>query len=248
MGLLTGWVELTTTRNTKRAVAFPKCGVTTPDAGSGPRYRTVVLDVDSTLCGLEGVDWLAAQRGAATALQVARLTQRAMDGEITLDAVYGARLDLIRPAAPEITSLALAYRRALAPGAAAAVSRLVRHGVRVVLVSGGIREAIAPIAAGLRLPPHDVHAVSVRFDAAGAYGGFDATSPLATQSGKLLVVQRLALPRPVLAVGDGATDLAVRPAVDAFAAYTGFVRREAVAAAADFELHSFDQLLEAVLP
>ena len=219
-----------------------------PDTTFDPRYNTVILDVDSTLCGLEGIDWLAAQRGAGAALEVARLTQRAMDGELTLDAVYGTRLAMIRPAAPEIASLALAYRRALAPGAAAAVARLVRHGVRVLLVSGGIREAILPIAAGLRLPPADVHAVSLRFDAGGAYAGFDAASPLATQDGKLLVVQSLALPRPTLAVGDGATDLAIRPAVDAFAALTGFVRRRAVAAAADFEVASFDQLVEAVLP
>jgi hypothetical protein len=52
----------------------------------------------------------------------------------------------------------------------------------------------------------------------------------------------------VLAVGDGATDLAVRPAVDAFAAFTGFVRRDAVVRAADFELSTFDELLEALTP
>jgi phosphoserine phosphatase len=213
-----------------------------------PRFASVVLDVDSTLCGLEGIDWLAAQRGAGTAGEVARLTQRAMDGELSLDSVYGARLAQIRPAAPEIASLALAYRRALAAGAPAAVARLVRHGVRVVLVSGGIREAIVPIAAGLRLPPSDVHAVSLRFDASGGYVGFDEASPLATHEGKRAVVERLALPGPVLAVGDGATDLAMRPAVAAFAAYIGFVRRAAVADAADFELASFQALAEAVLP
>ena len=212
------------------------------------RFASVVLDVDSTLCGLEGIDWLASQRGAAAALEVARLTQRAMDGELTLDAVYGARLAMIRPAAPEIASLALAYRRALAPGSPAAVARLVRHGVRVVLVSGGIRQAILPIAAGLRLPPADVHAVTLRFDATGAYAGFDEASPLATHEGKRALVERLALPRPVLAVGDGATDLAMRGAVDAFAAFTGFVRRDAVVAAADLELPSFDRLVGLVLP
>jgi phosphoserine phosphatase len=212
------------------------------------RFRTVVLDVDSTLCGLEGIDWLAAQRGPVAEREVARLTQRAMDGATPLDAVYGERLAMIRPAAPETTSLALAYRRALAPGAAVAVARLARHGVRVVLVSGGIREAIVPIAAGLRIPPADVHAVSLRFDAGGAYAGFDAGSPLATQGGKLVVVRGLALLRPILAVGDGATDLALRPAVDAFAAFTGFVRRAAVVAGADLELTSFQELAEAVLP
>jgi hypothetical protein len=35
--------------------------------------------------------------------------------------------------------------------------------------------------------------------------------------------------------------------VDAFAAYTGFVRRDAVVAGADFVVESFDQLLELVL-
>lgn len=217
------------------------------DATFELRYRAVVLDVDSTLCGIEGVDWLAAQRGASVQREVARLTERAMEGEVALDAVYGERLAMIRPAAPEIASLALAYRRALATGAAPAVARLRRHGVRVVLVSGGIREAIVPIAAGLRLPPADVHAVSVHFDAAGAYAGYDAGSPLATAAGKLAVVGRLGLPAPALAVGDGATDLAIRPAVSAFAAFTGFVRRAAVVAGADLELTSFDQLAEAVL-
>ena len=218
------------------------------DAPFNPRYASVVLDVDSTLCGVEGVDWLAAQRGPAVGMEVARLTQRAMNGELDLASVYGRRLAIIRPAAPEIASLALAYRRALAPGAPAAVARLVRHGVRVVLVSGGIRQAILPIAAGLRLPPADVHAVTLRFDATGGYAGFDEASPLATHEGKRALVERLALPRPVLAVGDGATDLAMRGAVDAFAAFTGFVRRDAVVAAADLELPSFDRLVGLVLP
>jgi hypothetical protein len=35
--------------------------------------------------------------------------------------------------------------------------------------------------------------------------------------------------------------------VDTFAAFTGFVRREPVVAAADCELHSFDELLDLVL-
>jgi len=54
-----------------------------------PRFRSVVLDVDSTLCAIEGIDWLARRRGPAVAAQVAALTDRAMDGAIALDQVYG---------------------------------------------------------------------------------------------------------------------------------------------------------------
>jgi phosphoserine phosphatase len=210
-------------------------------------FASVVLDVDSTLCGIEGIDWLATRRGGETGARVAELTERAMDGAIPLDAVYGERLALVAPTRDDIAALAEAYRQALAPGAERAIHRLKGAGARVVLVSGGLREAILPVARRLGIPATDVYAVGVRNDASGAYAGFESSSPLATATGKHTVVTRLALPRRVLAVGDGATDLAMRPAVDSFAAFTGFVHRAPVATGAETVLTSFDQLVELVL-
>jgi phosphoserine phosphatase len=207
----------------------------------------VVLDVDSTLCGVEGIDWLAEQRGGDVGRQVAQLTDRAMRGEIALDAVYGERLALVSPTRDEMRELARVYVATLAAGAAPAVRRLCRAHRRVVLVSGGLREAILPLAAELELAAADVHAVSVQFGPDGRYAGYDATSPLATADGKRRVVRSLGLPRRILAMGDGATDLAMRADVDTFAAFTGFVRREPVVAAADLTLESFDQLVELAL-
>lgn len=210
-------------------------------------FASVILDVDSTLCGIEGIDWLAERRGSEAGAQVTALTDRAMRGEIPLDSVYGERLALVRPGADEIAALADAYSTALAPSAAYAILRLRAAGRRVVLMSGGLREAILPVAARLGIPARDVHAVGVHFGADGAYAGYEVASPLATASGKRAVAESLALPRRILAMGDGATDLAMRPAVDAFAAFTGFVRRDAIAAEADAILSSFDQLVELVL-
>ncbi|HEX7918943.1 MAG TPA: hypothetical protein VF454_06025, partial [Gemmatimonadales bacterium] len=59
------------------------------------RFRTVVLDVDSTLTGIEGIDWLAARRDPGTAAQIAALTGRAMNGEVPIESLYGRRLDLV---------------------------------------------------------------------------------------------------------------------------------------------------------
>jgi phosphoserine phosphatase len=212
-----------------------------------PRFATVVLDVDSTLSGIEGIDWLAARRGPVVERHVAELTDRAMRGEIALDAVYGERLAAVRPTRAEIAALADAYVDAIAPGAASTVARLHAAGVRVVLVSGGLRQAILPLATTLGVAGADVHAVDVRLDDEGGYAGFDVESPLATQAGKPVVVAALALPRPLLAVGDGATDAALRAVADAFVAYTGFARRDAVVAVADHQVSSFTQLLELVL-
>ena len=210
-------------------------------------YASVVLDVDSTLCGVEGIDWLADRRGAEIGVRVAALTNRAMQGEIALDAVYGERLTLVEPTRDDVGALATAYVAALAPGAARALRSLREAGRRVVLVSGGVREAIVPVAKSLGIPADDLHAVSVRFAPDGTYAGHDATSPLATATGKRSLVASLALPQRILAVGDGATDLAMRPAVDAFAAFTGFVRRDAIVNEADLVIDSFDQLIDLVL-
>ena len=210
-------------------------------------FASVILDVDSTLCGIEGIDWLSGLRGGEMAERVSALTVSAMSGEIGLDAVYGERLALVNPTRGEVDALAREYRSTLAAHAKDAARALHEAGRRVVLVSGGIREAILPVARHLGISDGDVHAVSVLFDASGAYAGFDTGSPLVTATGKRLVAAALALPARVLAIGDGATDAAMRPVVDAFAAYTGFIRREAVVRQAEFVVESFEQLVELVL-
>ena len=216
-------------------------------AVSGAGFASVVLDVDSTLCGIEGIDWLAARRGREAGERIAELTDRAMSGELALDAVYGERLGVVRPTRGDLDALAAAYEQSLAPGATAAIARMRAAGRRVVLVSGGLRNAILPVARRLGIDDTDVHAVNVLVDDDGEYETYDAHSPMTTAEGKRAVVAALALPRRLVAVGDGATDLAIRPVADAFAAFTGFVHREPVVAGADVVVTSFDQLLELVL-
>jgi phosphoserine phosphatase len=45
-----------------------------------PRFASVFLDVDSTLCGVEGIDFLAQRRGPDVAARVTEATERAMRG------------------------------------------------------------------------------------------------------------------------------------------------------------------------
>src|SRR5437763_460897 len=128
------------------------------------RFRSLLLDVDSTLAALEGIDWLAARRGPDVAARVAELTDRAMRGEIALERVYGERLALVRPGRADLTALAEAYVAATVPGARYALDRLRAAGVRVALLSGGVRQALIPFAAALGVPLADVHAVDVVVD------------------------------------------------------------------------------------
>ena len=189
-------------------------------SGGRPRFASVVIDVDSTLSGIEGIDWLAALRGPEMAARIADLTDRAMRGETTLDSVYGERLKMIAPTRREVDALGARYVEAIAPGAEATIGALRHAGVAVAVVSGGLREALTPLARFVGVGGQGLSAVSIRFDAEGNYAGYDERSPLATQQGKAQVVRELALGAPARGVGGGGTDLARRPVLPAFVAYS----------------------------
>ena len=211
------------------------------------RFASVVVDVDSTLCGIEGIDWLATRRGPTVAAAIEQLTERAMNGELPLESLYGERLAIVKPTMRDVEELSQAYIDALAPGARDSIFRMRDAGVTLTMVSGGIRQAIRPLARELGFSDGSLHAVSLSFDDVGECTGYDEQSPMTTQLGKRALVATLGLPRPTLAVGDGATDAAMRDAVDAFAAFIGFVRREKVVEEADYVITSFRQLTDLVL-
>ncbi len=218
------------------------------------RYASVVLDVDSTLTRIEGIEWLAARRGADVARAVAAMTDRAMRGTVPLDAVYGERLALVRPTRADVAALAQVYIDATVPDARHALDTLRSAGVQLAVVSGGVREAVVPFAASLGVGAAEVYAVAVRFAPDGSYVGFDTTSVLARRGGKPALVRTLGLPRPLLALGDGSTDAELKTdltsgsaAVDTFAAFVGVAARTPVVAVADVVVRSFLELPTLVL-
>ncbi|HEX6939462.1 MAG TPA: HAD-IB family phosphatase [Longimicrobiales bacterium] len=198
------------------------------------RYGTVVFDCDSTLSAIEGIEELAGERRA----EVAALTDAAMRGVVPLEEVYGRRLELVRPSRERLEALGRRYIEALVPDARETVAALLEERVDVRVVSGGLRPAVLALTRELGLPDDAVAAVEVHFDDRGAYAGWDAGSPLAYAGGKRVVLERWAPPRPVLMVGDGATDLEARPVVDAFVAFAGVVERPAVVQAADIVIRA----------
>ena len=211
------------------------------------RFNSIVFDVDSTLSGIEGIDWLAALRGPETEAWSAALTEKAMQGEIPIEAVYGQRMQKVRPTKLEIDQLGREYVERIAPRARETLAEFRGHGIELVMVSGGLREAILPLARELGVDERSLYAVSVWFDEEGNYAGFEERSLLTQQNGKRITVREMGLRGPILAVGDGMTDCEIKPVVESFAAFTGFTRRAPVIERADFVIENFDQLTELVL-
>lgn len=197
----------------------------------GPPYDLILFDCDSTLCHMEGLDYLAERAGLAK--QLRPLTEAAMNGEIDFDTAYAERMALLRPDREAVDWLARKYRQTLLADAAELIRTLRDHDKTVYIISGGIRQALADLAEPLGLPAEHIYAVDLSFDISGTYAGYDQHSPLCRQHGKAEVGRLLARPgeRAVM-IGDGITDLEIAAAGIDFVGFGGVVRRPAVEARA----------------
>jgi len=208
-------------------------------------FDIVCFDCDSTLSKIEGIDGLGRRSGQFDALVA--LTNAAMNGELALEAVYGKRLELIKPDKVQMDWLAELYVAEMVEGVEEVFCTLIEQGKQIHIISGGIRQAILPLAKKLGLPADHVHAVNVFFNADGSYNDFDQQSPLAKTGGKAIICKQIQQDDISMAmIGDGKTDLEARQAGAKIIGFGGVMQRDIVVEQADVFVK--DASLMAVLP
>jgi phosphoserine phosphatase len=189
--------------------------------------KLICFDCDSTLSSIEGIDELARLRGAEVFAHVEALTHGAMNGSIPIEEVFARRLESIRPGRGDVELIGRRYVEAVEPTARETIGRLAGKGWTPVIISGGFRQAIRPLADFLGV--ERVEAVDLLFGRDGSYSDYDRAYPTTRSGGKREVIARLRAelrPEKVVMVGDGVSDLETRPAVDLFVGFGGFVTRE----------------------
>ncbi|MGC4071657.1 MAG: HAD-IB family phosphatase [Nibricoccus sp.] len=209
--------------------------------------KLIIFDCDSTLSSIEGIDELGRVRGQEVFRLVEAMTNDAMDGKISVEAVFGRRLEIIKPRREDVEAVGRRYIETIEPTAISTVKALVARGWTPLIISGGFRPAIRPLADYLGIAR--VEAVDLFFDAAGGYRGFDESYPTTRSGGKPEVVKRLRTelkPERVIMVGDGVSDLETKPVVDLFVGFGRYVMREKVRVGAGKFIQSLDELLALV--
>lgn len=191
--------------------------------------RSVYFDCDSTLSAIEGVDELLHWAPAELRTEITALTTAAMEGRLPLADVYTTRLRLLSPERSQLERVGELYVERLVQDANAVVAALQHLGKHVGIISGGLLPPVQAVAARLGIPATAVHAVPVRFDAAGRYLDFDQRCPLWRNGGKIEVIRGLPHDHlPLAFVGDGITDLETQGHVARFVGFGGVVVRSAV--------------------
>ena len=205
--------------------------------------KLLLLDCDSTLSAIEGIDELARLRGAATFAEVERMTRAAMEGGAAMEEIFARRLELIRPRLEEVEAVGALYIAQIEPTALSTLREIREAGWTPIIVSGGFTQAIRPLATHLEIAR--VEAVTLEFDASGLFTGFASDSPTARSRGKNEVAQRLKreyTPQKTVLVGDGASDLEVQGDVDFVVGFGRYAVREKVNLGADAFIRSLSEL------
>jgi phosphoserine phosphatase len=205
--------------------------------------KLICFDCDSTLSAIEGVDELARVRGPEIFAQVEAMTNEAMNGLLAVEQVFARRLEIIQPTRANAEAIGRRYVETVEPTAVQTVALLKARGWTPLIVSGGFRPIIAPLAAFLGIAR--IEAVDLFFQADGTYQGYDAAYPTTRSGGKPAVIARLRqelLPDRVVMIGDGVSDLEAKPVVDRFIGFGRYTTRPKVRAEAHAFITSLDQL------
>jgi phosphoserine phosphatase len=231
-----------------------------------PITDILIVDCDSTLTAVEGIDELARMPGNQDeiALQVATLTKRAMEGDIPLETVYGRRLETVNPSQEQVHKIAHIYRETMIPHAKQVIAALQTLGTKVFIVSGGLIEPVRDFGVWLGIPRDHIFAVSMEYDQlAGKWwrywdqpGGQNPRSnylsieanPLTGSGGKNRMIQRIRAENAgrAMLVGDGLSDLEAGNEVDLFVGFGGAVHRPRIAELSTIYIHT--QSLAPILP
>lgn len=205
--------------------------------------KLIIFDCDSTLSAIEGVDELARLRGPEVFAASEAMTHDAMEGKIAVEEVFGRRLNIIRPGRADVAVIGRLYVDRIEPTALTTIGELKAAGWTPVILSGGFRQVIEPLAAILGIDR--IEAVDLYFDGNGDYKGYDEQFPTTRSGGKPLAVaglKREYAPARTVMIGDGASDLETKGTVDLFVGFGRYTERPKVKAGAHAYLYSLSGL------
>lgn len=200
------------------------------------RKRLLIADMDSTVITVECIDEVADFAGVRDRVQP--VTERAMRGEIGFEDALRERVALVEGLEEARLQAVFDQRVRLTPGARTLVGTMRAHGAHAALVSGGFSFFTERVAAATGF---DEHRANRLLAVDGRLTGRVA-EPVLGRAAKFEALEELTArlgiaPRDVLAVGDGANDLAM---IEAAGLGVAFRAKPVVAERADASIRHGD--------
>ncbi|PZO67074.1 MAG: phosphoserine phosphatase SerB [Paracoccus denitrificans] len=172
----------------------------------GRRKAVLLADMDSTMIEQECIDELAAMAGIGP--EVAKITARAMNGELNFHESLVARVSLLKGLSVDAITKVLAQRITYTPGGATLVATMRAHGAWTALVSGGFTDFTGPVGRHLGFDEQRANVLITD----GDHLTGQVALPILGREAKAEALRDITATRnltaaDVIAVGDGANDL-----------------------------------------
>lgn len=170
--------------------------------------KLLIADMDSTIIPVECIDELADFAGVKA--EISEITEVAMRGEMGFEESLEARVALLAGLGEGALECAYEERISINPGACALVETMNVRGAYTALVSGGFTYFTGKVAAKVGFQHNRANVLNM---AGGVLDG-TVTKPILGRESKLEAMDELCAARgitraDVIAVGDGANDLAM---------------------------------------
>lgn len=171
-------------------------------------FKLIAMDMDSTLLAIESIDEIADMQQIKP--QVAAITVQTMRGEISFEESLTRRTALLRGVHQDALQKVYDERVKLSPGAERMLQLAKRSGVKTMVISGGFTFFTERIKTKLQLDFAAANVLEIENDrltgkVAGEIIGREGKAQVLKQVCAELGVRR----EQVIAIGDGANDLAM---------------------------------------
>lgn len=216
----------------------------------GNHCKACIFDFDSTIVSIETLDFLLTNFTETNDQDIEKITNRAMNGELSFRTSLQMRLENARVMRSHIVKMQSTVCEYITKNAEACLQALQKE-CDIYIVSGGFLEIIHPIANKISISQQNCFANEFIYENDKVVG-FNKENPLSESGGKIKVVQHIMQTnnyKQTFMIGDGYTDLEVFKAIPSviFCGFGEHVTRKVVLDEAKNFFYNFQDLTSFIL-
>lgn len=215
-------------------------------------HNSLIFDFDSTLIKVESLELLFEHylldhpNKNQILQQIKSITDQGMSGQIGFHESISRRLQLLKAHHNQITEVAqLIKSQHITRSIFRNKHFFQKHSEHIFVISGGFDELTLPTTRFLGIQDDHVFTNQFTYDTQNLVTGLNINNPLSQNQGKIKQLKLLDLPKPIIAIGDGYTDLELflNHQVDNFILFTENIARSNLINQSPYQSPCFNDLI-----